>query len=410
MATIKNYNYDLENEQLARRQKIADALMTGQLVGQAPRAQAGQAGWVSALQGFMPAIHAMAGQYAGGKVDADRAKLTERFDSDLKTGMEAFQQTSRTDRNKAIQDAMASNHPLLREYAMKEAARKQEGGLKPSDLVGISDPTSVLQNQQDTTKWLPKREKLESVDGVAYDPSTRETVALGGAKPETVKIDGDLYQRNPTTGKLSKLDNATKVTVPVNVNSAQKAGLSAYFTNAAKKVDELGAIAGQAQNNMQSIAELRNLDSQGIFSNVTTGPATFLANLGQAAGIPVNTAKLGNTESYNAITTDLWQGLVAKYGGNKGVTKEEAIEIKKMLPLAANSPQARQQMFRILENVAVRQVKQYQSANEAFARAAQTDDPTKFSTDFMNVYTPPPSTPAPTTKPKQPGKPSVSNW
>ena len=81
---------------------------------------------------------------------------------------------------------------------------------------------------------------------------------------------------------------------------------------------------------------------------------------------------------------------MAKYGGNRGVTKDEAMEIKKLLPLATNSPQARQQLFTVLENVGGRQIAQYQSANDAFARASLAEDPTIFSKEFGNVFTPSP--------------------
>ena len=60
-------------------------------------------------------------------------------------------------------------------------------------------------------------------------------------------------------------------------------------------------------------------EDSGIFSNVTSGPSTFVANLAQAFGMPISdemAKKLGSTESYNAAATDLWQTLVSKYGGN----------------------------------------------------------------------------------------------
>ena len=85
------------------------------------------------------------------------------------------------------------------------------------------------------------------------------------------------------------------------------------------------------------------------------------------------------------------------------MTKEEAVEIKKMLPLAANSPQARQQLFRLLNNVADRQVVQFQNANRSFAQSALQEDPTIFSEGFADTYVPEPSQPMPVTQPAQAG-------
>lgn len=408
MAGVPTYNYETEQASIARRQKIADAMMSGQLL---PQQQVGhpsvQKSWLEAL---LPAAQAMLGNNMNKKLEARQTGLTDRYNKDLQDGMAAFGQTAGTDRNKAIQDALASNHPVLREYAMKEAAKRAESALQAKDLVGISDPASVLANQQDPTKWSPKRD-IGEVGGMIYDKNALSTVTLNGAKPTTETINGDLYETNPSTGQKKKLDNAMKVTVPVqvsNVNQAQRAGMGAFFTNAAKKVDELGSLAQTATGLKQSLAELDNLDSQGIFSNATSGPATFLANVGQIAGVPVDTKKLGNTETYNAIITDVWQGLVSKYGGNKGVTKDEATEIKKMLPLAMSSPGARKQINRILSNVADRQIQQYEYANQSFAKAAQADNPSLFDMG-IGVYTPQPNKPNPTTKPAA-KKPSVSNW
>lgn len=408
MAGVPTYNYETEQAAIARKQKIADAMMSGQLLpNQQMSHPGGQRSWLEAL---LPAAQAMLGNHMSKGVEAKQAGLTERYNKDLQEGMNAFGQTAGTDRNKAIQDALASNHPVLREYAMKEAAKRAEGMVQPKDLVAISQPQSVLANQSDPSKWLPK-EEIGEVGGMLYDKNTKNSIALNGPGPEQKEYKGDLYEKNASTGQWKKLDNAPKISVPVhlsNVNQAQRAGMGAFFTNAAKKVDELGTLAQTATGLKQSLAELENLDSQGIYSNVTSAPATYLANLAQVAGVPVDTKKLGNTESYNAIITDVWQGLVSKYGGNKGVTKDEATEIKKMLPLAASSPQARKQINQILGNVANRQIQQYEYANQSFAKAAQADNPSLFDMG-VGVYTPQPNQPKPTT-PKAPSKPSVSNW
>jgi len=399
------YDYDVEAEDLRRKQAILDA-MQGQSM-QAPEVQhvGGMAGRVSPLQVMGKLLQAYSASKGQEALKAERQQMSERAQNDLRTGLGQYYKTSQGyeapslvqqpnpdgtpktvkvagDSRKAIFDAMSSNHPLLRQMAM-----------------------SQLQNM--------KPSELKEVGGVVYDPATRQIVKLDGPQPTQKIVNGDLYELNPSTGQWRKLDNAAKVSTNVNVGGpvvhGQKAGMGEYFRNAASQVDALGKVAQTASNIKQTLAEMRNLDAQGIFSNVTTGAATFLTNLGQAAGVKVDTSKLGNTEAFNALATDLWQGLVAKFGGNRGVTQQEAAEIKKMMPLAAFSPEARQQLYTILNNVADRQIAQYQNANKAFAEAALKDDPTVFSSGFGDVYVPAPSAPAPTT-PAANLDPSVTNW
>lgn len=225
-------------------------------------------------------------------------------------------------------------------------------------------------------------------------PAGPNGAPASGQGYETVNIGGDLYQKTATG--LKKLDNAPKINLAVHtpVQFGQKAGAETYFQTAAKKVDALGQAASTASDIKQTIADMQALDAKGVFSNVTSGPVTFLSNLGQALGVKVDTSKLSNTEAYRALSTDLWQKFVAKMGGNRGVTAEEAAQIKQMVPLAAQSPQARAQLYHIMNGIADRQIAQYHNADKAFAAAAAAGDPRVFQQGFGDVYTPEPQAPA----------------
>lgn len=436
MTPQPTYDYDLEQDSIMRKQRLLEAMSQGAMNPQ----PSGAKGKYAALGGVSQILQALMGTFGQQKLTEQKAALGERYKKDLTTGMDKFMKTSegaptpnfvmqndgmggapdevRANPNprKAALEALASNHPVLRELGMKQLTAKPDlsGQITAKDALGHMDPKSVVQNPLDPTKWMPKSD-VRVIDNAPVDVGDRKMTPLAPNFPmysDPVKMgDGDLYQGNNLTGKLSKLDNAPKVNVnssSTNVAAGQKEGLKTYFESAAKKVEALGNMASSAQDNKNTLAELANLDAKGIFSNVTSGPAEFLSNLGQVAGVAVDTNKLGNTEVYNALTTDLWQGLVSKYGGNRGVTADEAKEIKKMLPLAATSPEARQQLFTVLGNVADRQIAQYQTANDAFARAAQMEDPTVFSKEFGKIYTPSPGQTQPALSgPKSgaPGKP-----
>lgn len=410
------FNYSADSASLQRRRKVLEAMAGESLRPMEMPTQPGAT--VSPFAALLPALKFMAGQAAEKNHQADEAKFAENSRNAVAEAMAKFQTTSQGgegvpgDPRKAIMEAMASDHPDIKSFGQKQWENLEKGRLQPKDLAAYANPADVLKSPENPGGWAPKSE-LGEVGGIVYDKNSRNVVTLGGPKPTTETINGDLYETSPSTGAKKKLDNAPKVSVgvsPTIINAGQKKGMETYWDNAAKKVDELGKVATSASNNKQTLAELRNLDSQGIFSNATTGPATFLNNLGQAVGVQVDTTKLGNTEAYNALTTDLWQGLVSKFGGNRGVTKEEAAEIKKMLPLAANSPQARQQLFTILDRAADRQIQQYQYADSAFAEAVQLDDPRHFSQKIQGIYVPEPSAPAPVTQPAGKKKPTTSNW
>ena len=310
----------------------------------------------------------------------------------------------------ALLSMIAKGSPRLQPFAKAELEHVNKNMLGPVDLAGRATLGSIQANPNDPSQWKAKQD-VHAAEGNIYNvDETGGVTRLGGSSyADPLLINGDLYQNEQGTGKLIKLDNAPKVTVGGSqiVNAGQKEGMGAYWKNAANTVDALGQQAQSAQNNLNSLAELKNLHEKGVFSNAPSGIQSFAANLGQAFGIPVDEAKLANTETYNAGITDLWQGLVSKYGGNRGVTKEEAEEIKKMLPLASSSPKAREQIFSVLENVARRQINQYHSANRRFAKAVKMDDPEMFAEEFGNIYNPGPKQ----TQPALPkGAGSVRKW
>lgn len=421
MATQPTYDYEVERSDLDRRQKLLEAMAQGAMGPMQTFQSGGQTGKVSPFQVLAQLLQG----YVAGKGQSDlkeqRAQLGQRYSEDLAKGMDQFYKTSEGtqvpslakapaadgtpqmvqqpgDKRKAILDLMASNHPVLRDMGMKLISQKPEAdpyAILPKDALAHFDPTSVAKNPRDPATWAPK-EDIRTLGERFWKVGKSGVENIGGVEySDPLRMAGvGLVQGSNATGKLDVIDKAPKTDIRVNsspVVGGQKAGMEAYFKSAANKVEALGNLATTAQDNLNSLAELKNLDAKGIYSNVTSGPATFLSNLAQAAGMQVDANKLANTENYNAITTDLWQGLVAKYGGNRGVTKDEALEIKKLLPLATNSPQARQQLFTVLENVGGRQIAQYQSANDAFARASLAEDPTIFSKEFGNVFTPQPS-------------------
>lgn len=304
----------------------------------------------------------------------------------------------------AVVQAMMSQYgPLQRlgakqyehELKLRDPYTLPEGAVRVNPGPGGAEGTKVTNPKvsehaipDDWSKHLPPGAKR-----LAADPAG--IYRMPGADGAT-----DVYQLEFDRGALKgskKLDNSPRISVDAR-QGGPKIGAQEYFRQAGKDVGDLADKARAAQDVKNSIAQMANLDSRGMFSNVTSGPATFMANLSQIAGIqltPQQQAGLQNTETYNAIATDAWQKLVAQYGGNRGVTKEEAEQIKTILPLTKNSPQAREQLYGILNQVADRSISRFRVSNAAYARALQSDDPRIWAKHMEETFLPTvPSMPA----------------
>lgn len=301
----------------------------------------------------------------------------------------------------------AMTNPRLAKVAEEELKNFNAGRITPKDLMGRASLSSVQANPNDFTKWQGKDNQMIVGDQIFNAPEGQAPKHSGGqswASPFRGP-DGQLYQNAELGGQIKPLDTGVKVTNTLSTG-AQKSGAEAYFKAAAAQVDSLGKQAYGAQGMLESLSNLQELDKQGIFSNATSGPATFLANVGQVLGMPVDTAKLGNTETYGSEVERLRQGLISGMeGGNRGVTAEEAKQIAKMLPLSSHSPEARATITQIIARAANRTINQYQQANQALADAVAADDPRIWSQRIGNIYIAPevrqPKAPtaAPTAKP-----------
>lgn len=383
------YDYDVEAEDLRRRQAVADAMQAssrqplqlasgGNLVTPAHWSQA----LAKVLEGYL-------GEKEQRQLKTDRSAMAERAQADLVSGMEQLA-GARSGENprEAVFAALSAKHPLVRQMAMQQIAEMGKGTLTPTELAKYAVPEDVVKNPANPAAWRGKRDLKELTPGNALvDSAGNFTAPAGQPNWQTANIGGDLYQASPTG--LKKLDNAPKVSVNASpVIQAQRSGLGEYYKSGAEQVKALGQAANSAAGTKQAIAQLRELDNKGVFSNATTGPATFLANVSQAFGIPADTSKLSNTEAYNAGVNKLWLALQNEAGGARGLVKEESQKVMEMLPLASHSPQARRTIMEILDRAASRQIDQFKRANQAYTASVQADDPRIFGKAMEGVYVP----------------------
>jgi len=409
------FNYALEQEQLKRKQALYDNL-TQSLMQQKQGQMIGNRyvgpGAVDAIGKVLQAYLVSKGEK---DLQGEKTKLQEDYNANLKSGMEGYfatrqgtpetikpysldqtrnllendqayppeeiQPAVKGDPRRAAIEAVSSSFPQLQQLGMHELTQLDKGQVSVKDLLPHASASAIPAMLQEGVGAFKGKSDLGTVGDVIYDKDTKQKVQLGGAPGAQQTINGDLYQESPSTGALRKLDNAPKVSVGITnspVIAGQKKGVEAYFTHAAAKVDDLGKQAAASGQLLSTLDTLKQLHKAGISGGVTSEMATNAANLAQSMGLKVDTARLGNTEAYNSLITDLWQRSVSQYGGNRGVTAPEAEEIKKLAPMAKFSPQAREQLFALQEGVARRNIEMYKQANKSFAEAAAADDPRLF--------------------------------
>lgn len=428
-ADTPTYDYETEQERLRRMMKIAEALqMSGMTPDGGTEFTPGPYSYAVKKSPLEP-LAKIAQAYMGTKqvknITDEQRELGQRYAADLRQGMEKFFNTSqggitnsagtdapsqwyddvavqKADPRKAVIEALGSNHPVLRQLGMLQMEKMGKDGLTAKDVLPYADPASIPSMVTGGVAGFKPKKNIGEVGGVVYDKDTMQVLELkGGYDPkQVIEINKDTYQVNPSTRKLEKMDNAPKITNNVGgatvINKGQAKGAETVFSERGKTVEELNKIARNAQGMKQSLSEMKALDSQGIFSNVTSGPATFLSNLGQIAGVPVDVNKLSNTEAYNSQAKDLWQGMIAKYGGNRNVTQTEATELKQLVPQATHSPEARQKLYSILERIADRQIEQATRSHKNFMEAVQADDPRLLEPLLLEAAQPQPTQPQPT--------------
>ena len=404
-------------DQFAQRQALAKTLGQQAMGSWVPQGGGAMPGWAplaQAIQGYLAGkmnSEASAGQQKllaeqqaemqartaadmGAMLKSRQLTPSQQFDFgpenlDEVVGKTVLPPTGGPD-SREYKDALirAMTNPQLAKVAEEELKNYNSRQVSPDKLAPRASLQSIQQNPGDFTKWEGKDNPIV-VDGQVFNAREGNPLQHMGGQQYAEPFrgpDGELYQNAMFGGKIEALNKAPKVNVGGTTIAGQKAGSEAFFKHAAEQVHGLGQQAYAAQQSLESLSNLQRMEQEGIFSNVTTGPAEWLTNFGQALGVNVDASKLGNTTAFNAEINKLWTQAVSQAGGARGLTEKETAEIKKMLPLAASSPEARAIITRNMVAASQRQIAQYNQANEAFARAVQADDPTIWSSAMKGVY------------------------
>lgn len=443
---LPTYDYEADQQGILRKQKLAEAMLTGGLAPMGPTETA--AGGVAIKKSPLEAIAKLLQVYMGGKmnqsIQSEQQALSERYRGDLRTGIEGLidglgatpgqhvpaqegnnpsayvaESTmtagdAQAAKRKAILNAMASNHPMVQQIGgtMLGGLLKGEEPMTMKDYLALADkfdPASTVQAGRAKNPDLlkVKTEKPIEVGGMLLDPKTLKVLKADGEPPKQVTINGDLYEINPTTGQYKKLDNAPRITnnvrVPVNVvNQGETAFMKTLGEEGAKDLVKIKQEKHSALQTVSSMQKLEQLDNQGVFSGPTATPAMFMGSLAEAIGIPVDRVKLANSQAYQGeVLQNMQQYLTGSIA--RSTTNQDAEMLKAPLPQLLNSKEGRAALRRQVVAKARERIE--------YADSVQKQLETQFpEAGRLNSLTPGSQPLPPRGDVKPGGKPSVSNW
>jgi len=410
-----------QQEALARRQKIAEAMFQAQMQQQAP---SGNAGWLSVLAKAL-------GGYMYGRQEQDNAKQQTELRGQYSEGLQQEMQRYLAQRDggmmqppgppteegqypspiqqkgnprEAIVTAMASRYPEMQNIGKMDFQGLSKQSLTPKDILSLNgfDPKSRVAAAMaggDISQLTPEG-KEHVVDGrIIKTGASDKPVVVGDYRtkwgPNQV-VNGEVVQYDET-GKAHQVANRPPSISVSNtpILHGQKAGYDEAFKRGAARVDELGKTAQASVQLVGTLDQLQRLDKGGVFNGPTSSAAAWLGNLAAASGMKIDTNQIANTDAYNSIAKEAVQQLIGQYGGNRGVTKEEAAQIQAVIPQLSTNPQSRATLTAILKNVAQRKVQEFNTAQTAYKQALTEQDPSRLDFGPVNLPDQTPVTPVP---------------
>lgn len=407
MAQANLYGYDVEAEDLRRRQALADQLQMQAM--QAP--QGVTVGGMGAAPHWTSLLANAVSGYGAGKanrtIKEDRTKLSERAAGDLASGLDAYRRTSEGytipetiarpgidpvtpgDPKKAIMDAMASQHPQLQRFGMDEYTRMMEGQLTAKDLAGHATSESVLNSGGNPQGFVPQRNIQQMTpgsvplgeDGLPMDigalsrgqqaPPAAPTAAdqpnqnMGALPPGANVIgqgegwrayqlpDGTRFQES--AGGLKKLDDGTNVTVNNNTQNPETQFQRTLGEKFGTSVAGIFESQAQAETTMSLLNTLEELNSQPTYSGPTANLALGLSAFAETLGLPVDNEQLVNSETYkSALARQVSTYLTAGAGVGRSLTDADRKVLESQFPQLVSTPAGRTEIIGMLRGAAQR--------------------------------------------------------
>lgn len=398
-------DYDLENQQLERRRKMAEMLSMN---AQKPYAAGSMVGNVYVpthwTQHAAQALNGYASDKEMERLDAKQMDVARRKQDDMRTegarfaellrGKPATEQTHTADdqlayggnegdsvstqvqtpavpgdRNAAMAFALGAKNPMLQQTAMADMMKQQESyTLKPGEV--------RMQGTQ-RIAGLDAKPEIREVNGQIVQIVDGKIMPLGAPIPKQANPANpasDLLVPGPD-GKL--VPNQQLIAAKSMIAAAGKPSMNSTIINAgpkafetelgkldAEKLGELRKSAEAANNSLAVAQNLKAAINQGVYSGGGAQAKTAAANIinGITGATPKN---LPGSQLFNAEASKLVLDHVKTLGANPSNADREFIE--KTVPMLSTSPQARDAMINFIEQKAAKTLDVYKRA-DSYAR------------------------------------------
>jgi hypothetical protein len=352
----------------------------------------------SKLSPLAPLGQALALYLGQRNIDAADQQRTETLSRAQTEGQQEMRDLSGMEDIKArIAAANASRFPGIRTWGTTQQKAADERLKTGVELVGKSDPQASLRMlvaQELDKEWTRPTPPAPVVSPVAGVPKLMQAVTTNAAGEQDVKF--------------SRVPDETKVAVSQGGVSlpGQDVAWDEWAKRAVADNQKLGETARASQKLTQTLNQMMELDTPGTTSGPLANPVVWLTGLAKWANMPVNSADLANTETYRAVAQAAVQELIGQYGGNRGLTKEEAAQVAQSLPQLQQSREGRQLLTRILLNAAARGQTEYDASTRNLERALATKDRSQYTFGPVQVPSTPLVAPTPGAKESAPLTPA----
>lgn len=297
-----NYDYESQTEDLKRRQAIIDAMAAQASAPIAMPQQGAVQARINPLQPLLQMAQAVMARQQNGALKQEKADFAAKQNADLRTGVENYLQTSQGGQEKlppdvqgppqtfepnprkAMLDALAANHPILRQLGLQQLAGAGKETMTPKDILSLSgyDAASKLDaaRGRDITKLKPEQYSDPSV--IATDPDGRP-----------------IFGQRAPNGKVNWAPPGQHVTVNTGQKTDEAFGKN-IVESQIKTLDKSYEVAKQLPAKLQILDSAANNLSAGIKSGLTANIGLTFAKLGQSLGMGEVDPTIANTEAYRS--------------------------------------------------------------------------------------------------------------
>ena len=260
----------------------------------------------------------------------------------------------------AVIRAMASQHPELQAIGKMDLAAQLSAGKKvdykdhstqDGSIVRVYDSGDVKQLgtfAKPVEKWT-------------------ESYMKQGADGRPIMV-----QRNLATGKEEAVDKAPRITATANSSSnsivpkGETEFSKALGKDVAEEYKQARQTAQQAYKAKSFIGQMEKLEQSGIFTGPTANIATTLGAVGQTLGIPVDTAKLANSQAFQQQFAAQVANVLTMGGGiGRSMTDADRKAFEQSLPTMLMSPQGRARVYQMINGQADQDISRAKSFQES---------------------------------------------